>query len=126
MRDAMEPADVRLARLVEVLVLVERLSGEPGPPIPVGPYLEDAHAAAGAIARRRFDALAAETAAVAATGIEILLREYDGNVRDGSGERREEGRQGAGARDRRPAARRLAIEMRIAIDELMRLIARRP
>lgn len=106
LRDEPEPADARLARLAEVLVLIERLSGEPGAPIVIGPHLADAYAAAGPIARRRFDALAAETAAIAATGIEILLRQP------------EDKRAG------HPAARRLAMEMRGAIDSLMGLILR--
>lgn len=106
-REGVEPADARLARLAEVLALVERLSGEAGAPIMIGPHLDSAYASAGPIARRRFDALAAETAAIAATGIEILLRRND----DAGG-------------DRRPAARRLAVEMRAAIDEMMRLLRR--
>lgn len=107
LRDNVEPADQRLARLADVLALVERLSDDCGAPLVIGRDMAAAYAAAGPIARRRFDARLAETAAFAAAGIEILLRQ----------------RQGAG--DHRAAARRLAREMRTAIAELMRLIRRR-
>jgi hypothetical protein len=110
LRENTEPADTRLARLAEVLTLVERLAGNPGAAIATWPDAATAYAAAGPIARRRFDALAAETAAFAAAGIEILLR------------RSETGGHG----HQQAAARRLAQEMRAAIDELARLLHRPP
>lgn len=109
LRENTEPADTRLARLAEVLTLVERLAGDPGPAIATSPDAATAYAAAGPIARRRFDALAAETAAFAAAGIEILLRQTE-----------------TGGHGQQAAARRLAQEMRAAIAELARLLHRQP
>ncbi len=60
------------------------------------------------ITRRRFDALAAETAAFSAAGIEVLLRQR--SARGG---------------DCRAAAAQLAAEMRAAIAAMLQVIARR-
>lgn len=109
LHDSAEPADTRLARLAEVLALVERLAGDAGAAIPMPPDTAAIYAAAGPIARRRFDALAAETAAFAAAGIEILLRQAD-----------------TGGSGQQAAARCLAREMRAAIDDLARLLQRQP
>ena len=105
--DSAEPADTRLARLIEVLALVERLAGDGGALLATPPDPVAAYAAAGPIARRRFDALAAETAAFAAAGIEILLRQ-----------------PATGGNGQPAAARCLAREMRAAIGELARLLQR--
>lgn len=107
LRDSTEPADTRLARLAAVLALVERLADDPRPAPSALPDAATAYAAAGPIARRRFDALAAETAAFAAAGIEILLRQSE-----------------TGGNGQPAAARRLAREMRAAIDALTRLLQR--
>lgn len=65
-----------------------------------------AHPGLGSISRRRFDAIAAETAAFAAAGIEVLMR------------------QRAARGECRVAASRLAGEMRAALGE-MEALARR-
>ena len=105
--DSIEPADTRLARLAEILALVERLAGDGGAMVATPADTAAAYAAAGPIARRRFDALAAETAAFAAAGIEILLRQSE-----------------TGGNGQPAAARCLAREMRAAIAELTRLLQR--
>ncbi|XHS02504.1 hypothetical protein ACFB49_41230 [Sphingomonas sp. DBB INV C78] len=65
-----------------------------------------AYPSLGAISRRRFDAIASETAAFAAAGIEVLMR------------------QRAARGECRVAASRLAGEMRAALGE-MEALARR-
>ncbi|ARS28006.1 hypothetical protein [Sphingomonas sp. KC8] len=101
--------DERFARLAGALALVARLSGDAqaAPPVPADAAAD--YAMAGPIARRRFDALATETAAFAAAGIEILLRQR--STRGG---------------DCRAAAAQLAAEMRTAMTAMMQVIERRP
>ena len=91
------------------LALVARLSGDAqaAPPVPANAAAD--YAMAGPIARRRFDALATETAAFAAAGIEILLRQR--STRGG---------------DCRVAAAQLATEMRTAMTAMMQVIERHP
>lgn len=102
-----DDAAQRLGRLVGALGLVEQLAGESGE-LPADPIaIAAGYQQAGPIARRRFDALIAETAAFAAAGIEILLRQ----------------RQGRG--ECRVAAARLANEMRTAIAEMIALVGPR-
>jgi hypothetical protein len=98
-----------LAQLREALALVERLAGRPTPGGEGG--LDDAamisagHDRAPPIARRRFDALAAESIAWTTTGIEALLA--------------------AGDHPPRAAAIRLADSIRATLDELQALTAQR-
>lgn len=98
-----------IAQLREALALVERLAGRPSPGGEAG--LDDAamisagHDRASPIARRRFDALAAESIAWTTTGIEALLA--------------------AGDRPPRTAAIRLADSIRAALHELRALTAQR-
>ena len=100
--------DERLAQLSGALALVARLAGDDAPSVPLPADVATAYSAARPIARRRFDALAAETAAFSAAGIEVLLRQRAG----GSG-------------DCRAAAARLASEMRTAISAMLQAIDRR-
>ena len=100
----------QLARLREALRLVERIAGRA---VPAGPdrQLEEAARASDLydralpVVQRRFDALAAETAAWAAAGVEALLI--------------------AGSADPpRAAAGRLAADLERALSELTDLIRR--
>lgn len=100
--------DKRLAQLAGALALVARLAGDDGAPLPAPADVTTAYAAAGPIARRRFDALAAETAAFAAAGIEVLLRQ-----------------RAARGGDCRAAAAHLASEMRTAMTIMTQVIERR-
>lgn len=98
----------QLARLRAVLALVESMAGiESAGAVDLGDgaALEDRYASAPGAARRRYDALAGETAAFAAAGIEALIRARVEPVADVS----------------RPAAR-LAQEMRGSIRTMERLI----
>jgi hypothetical protein len=68
----------QLARLSEALQLVERIAGRSGPEragrrLDEGARLGEAYARALPVARRRFEALAAETSIWAAAGVEALL-----------------------------------------------------
>jgi hypothetical protein len=84
-----------LGRLHASLTLVECMAGE----LSNAPEGQDvaarAYATAPAVARRRYDALAAETAAYAAAGLAALIRQKE-----------------ASGREAVPAARHLAAEMR--------------
>jgi hypothetical protein len=72
-----EDAGRRMAQLRHVLLLVDEFSGRPLPAEPQslddGARISAAYAFALPIAQRRFDALAAETAAWASVGVEVLL-----------------------------------------------------
>ena len=96
-------------RLHAALTLIESFAGEESLPPPSAEEERTAYArycAAPSLVRRRYDALAGETAAFAAAGIAALLR---GKDVDGA--------------DPVSAATRLAAEMRRAIAELNRLVA---
>lgn len=96
----------RIAQLREALALVERIAGRPGAG---DDGLDDAarisagHAHAPPIVRRRFDALAAESATWTATGVEALLA--------------------GGDRPSRAAAGRLADSIRRTLAEMRALVA---
>jgi len=99
-----------LARLHAALTLIEGLAGiDAGPGVAARAEQEriarDAYGAVPSLIRRRYDAMAGETAAFAAAGLAALLRQKDG-----------------GGDAPSPAAARLAAEMRAAIAELERLI----
>ena len=105
---AATPADDpgrQIAQLREALALVERLAGRAAP---AGDGLEEAarisagHDRAPPIVRRRFDALAAESAVWTASGVEALLA--------------------AGDRPPRAAAVRLADSIRAALSDLEALL----
>ncbi|PTD18990.1 hypothetical protein [Sphingomonas fennica] len=107
--DADDPGR-RFARLAGALALVERLAGMESP-LEDRASAEDIAAGYGRatpIARRRFDALASETATFSAAGMEILLRQRT-----------------AGRGDCRAAARRLAAEIAAALAAMAALVARR-
>lgn len=97
----------RIAQLREVLALVERLAGRGEPAGDEG--LDEAarisagHDRAPPIIRRRFDALAAESAVWAASGVEALLA--------------------AGEQPPRAAAARLADAIRATLAELRGLVS---
>lgn len=96
------------ARLHAALTLIECLAGEeplPGPSAEQERIAYARYCAAPSLVRRRYDALAGETASFAAAGLAALLRWKDA----------------AGA-DPAPAAARLAAEMRLAIAGLGKLI----
>jgi glutathione S-transferase len=97
-----------LARLRAALTLIECMAGEIPAPAPTAGDDEAAariYAAAHPLVRRRYDALAGETATFAAAGLAALIRRKD---RAGD--------------DPAPAAARLAAEMRAAIAMLERII----
>lgn len=106
------PSDAgrQLAQLRHVLGLVEELAGRPTSPsggdgaLNEEAQLSSVYSGALPILRRRFDALAAETAAWSAAGVEALLA--------------------AGERRSRAAARRLADELHSALGELTTLLRR--
>ena len=97
----------RIAQLREALALVERLAGREAPAAGAG--LDEAarisagHDRAPPIVRRRFDALAAESAVWTASGVEALLA--------------------AGEQPPRAAAARLAAAIRATLAELRGLVA---
>jgi hypothetical protein len=107
-----EPIDAgrQLAQLAHVLALVEELAGRPTVPgqgdqtLEQGAQVSSFYSDALPIVRRRFDALAAETAAWSAAGVEALLA--------------------AGEKRSRAAARRLADELQAAVSELTKLLRR--
>lgn len=99
-------AAAQLAQLREVQALVERFAGR-GDAVPAAEAALDEAARVGAaygdslpVARRRFDALVAETVAWAAAGVEALTR--------------------AGGSP--AAAARLADELGLAIEDLLKLL----
>jgi hypothetical protein len=98
----------QIAQLREALALVERLAGRPAP---VDEGLDEAarisagHDRAPPIVRRRFDALAAESAVWTASGVEALLA--------------------GGEQPSRAAAARLADSIRATLAELRTLVAQR-
>jgi hypothetical protein len=104
-----------LLRLRNVLALVERMTGEPASgwsrlgaaeaSLDEGAMLAAAYAHAPTIARRRFDALASETAGFAAAGLHALIRHKERTGHDSA-----------------PAARQLAGDMRQSIDAMTSLI----
>lgn len=98
------PADT-IAQLQSALRLVDRIAGTASAPIP---RPDAGYATAGRIARRRHDALAVETAAFAAEGIAILLRQAPAGVA------------------RAAAAARLAMEMRDGMAEMARALGAQP
>lgn len=97
----------QVARLRHVLALVEEIAGRPssshGEALDEDARISTAYEDAPPIVRRRFDALAAETAAWAATGVKVLLRDTSNPPR--------------------AAARRLADELTRALRKLGGLIA---
>ena len=109
---ARQPIDAgrQLAQLAHVLALVEELAGRPQASPDQDGALEQSAQASGfysdalPIVRRRFDALAAETAAWSAAGVEALLA--------------------AGEKRSRAAARRLADELQAAVGDLRKLLRR--
>lgn len=99
----------RIAQLREALALVERLAGRPATDAETS--LDEAasisarHDRAPPIVRRRFDALAAESAVWTASGVEALLA--------------------AGEHPPRAAAARLADTIRATLAEMKALVAQR-
>jgi hypothetical protein len=95
-----------VSALQETLALVAAIAGEPheAPPLDEAADHAAAYARANAIARRRHDALAAETSGLAAAGVAALLRAR------------------AAGHDPRPAAATLAAELRRCLAALARLI----
>ena len=102
-------AGAQLARLSEVLALVEELAGRSASPradaaLDVAARVSAAYEAAFPVVQRRFDMMAAETSAWAAAGVEalLLLRERD--------------------RPTEAAAGRLADELRKALTRLQEIV----
>jgi hypothetical protein len=99
----------QLAQLRQVLLLVEELAGcdasktSGDDALDEGARISSVYWDALPIVRRRFDALAAETAAWSAAGVEALLK--------------------AGEKRSRAAARRLADELQTALDTLTSMLA---
>jgi hypothetical protein len=95
----------RIAQLREALALVERLAGRPEPGddgYDDAARISAGHDRAPPIVRRRFDALAAESAVWTASGVEALLA--------------------AGERPSRAAAARLADAIRATLAEMRALV----
>lgn len=99
----------RIAQLREALALVERLAGrptsEPEAGLDEAARISAGHDRAPPIVRRRFDALAAESAVWTASGVEALLA--------------------AGEQPPRAAAARLADAIRTTLTEMRTLVAQR-
>ncbi|WP_114954732.1 hypothetical protein [Sphingosinicella terrae] len=98
----------QIAQLREALRLVERIAGRPPAPpedslLDEAARIGDAYDRALPIVQRRFDALAGETAAWAAAGVEALLA-------------------AAETAEPRAAAARLAAQLERALSELMSLL----
>ena len=97
----------QVARLRHVLALVEEIAGQPssfsGHALDEDAMISSAYEDAPPIVQRRFDALAAEIAAWAATGVKLLLRDT--------------------ANPPRAAARRLAEDLSRALRKLGRTVA---
>jgi hypothetical protein len=94
----------QLDQLRRVLALVEELAGRPTLPsaLDEGAQTSGVYSEALPVVRKRFDALASETAAWSAAGVEALLA--------------------AGEKRSRAAARRLADELQTAVGELTKLL----
>ena len=98
----------KIAELHHVLELAEEMAGEPISAVDASDEasrIGSAYDAAPAIAQRRFDALAAETADWAAAGVKILIASGDPS------------------RPPRAAARRLADELSRSIRKLAKVVA---
>lgn len=99
----------RIAQLREALALVERLAGRTGRTddheLDEAARISAGHDRASPITRRRFDALAAESAVWTASGVEALLA--------------------AGEHPPRAAAARLADSIRATLAELRALVGQR-